>query len=108
MNRPDLQEGTDGIKIGDIRTVHREFFAWDEIPMPFTKGETPMNQKTGRIVAVILSLLIAASVCVTAFAATGAGIPNTGDNNGKAIVIVVSVLAAAGLGAGIIIPRFRH
>ena len=75
-----------------------------------------MNRTLTKIVAVILAVILAASVCVAAvYALTSNGlapdaaqaIVMTGDNNMKKVLIVVAGVAAVGLGSSLIIPKFR-
>lgn len=63
-----------------------------------------MNSKSQSLLSVILSILTAAFVAVSASAAT---IAPTGESNLKTILIIVAAVAVVGLGAGIGIPRLR-
>jgi len=73
-----------------------------------------MNRTVTKIIAIILALVIAGGVCVAAVQAFAMGpapvtmtIPATGEGNTRSIVIVVAAVAAVGIVASVLAPKFK-
>ncbi len=63
-----------------------------------------MKNNWKRLAVVLMTFVMSVMITVSANAAA---IVNTGDSNGKTIGIIAAVVAALGLGTGIVVPRIR-